>query len=68
LGFDDRLTTHGIRATISSALNELGYPRERIEVQSLIRIRIKYAPLIIILCMWCNNRRWCRRGLISWML
>lgn len=33
LGYKDRLTTHGIRATISTALNELGYPREWIEAQ-----------------------------------
>ena len=29
----DLLTGHGIRATISTALNELGYPKEWIEVQ-----------------------------------
>lgn len=33
LGYKDRLTTHGIRATISTALNELGYPKEWIEAQ-----------------------------------
>jgi hypothetical protein len=27
LGYEDRLTGHGIRATISTALNELGYPK-----------------------------------------
>lgn len=33
LGYKDRLTTHGIRATISTALNELGYPKQWIEAQ-----------------------------------
>lgn len=33
MGYADRLTGHGIRATISTALNELGYPKEWIEVQ-----------------------------------
>lgn len=33
LGYKDRLTSHGIRATLSTALNELGYPQEWIEAQ-----------------------------------
>lgn len=33
MGYADRLTGHGIRATISTALNELDYPKEWIEVQ-----------------------------------
>lgn len=33
MGYVDQLTGHGIRATISTALNELGYPQEWIEVQ-----------------------------------
>lgn len=33
LGYKDKLTTHGIRATISTALNELGYQKEWIEAQ-----------------------------------
>ena len=33
LGYKDRLTGHGIRATLSTALNELGYQREWIEAQ-----------------------------------
>lgn len=33
MGYRDRLTGHGIRATISTALNELGYPKEWIEAQ-----------------------------------
>lgn len=33
MGYAERLTGHGIRATISTALNELGYPKEWIEVQ-----------------------------------
>ena len=33
LGYTDRLTTHGIRATLSTALNELGYQKEWIEAQ-----------------------------------
>lgn len=33
MGYKDRLTGHGIRATISTALNELGYPKEWIEAQ-----------------------------------
>ncbi|CVK15993.1 Phage integrase family protein [Apibacter mensalis] len=33
MGYKDKLTTHGIRATISTALNEEGYPREWIEAQ-----------------------------------
>lgn len=27
MGFADRLTGHGMRATISTALNEIGYPK-----------------------------------------
>jgi len=33
MGYVNRLTGHGIRATISTALNELGYRKEWIEVQ-----------------------------------
>lgn len=33
LGYDGRLTGHGIRATISTALNELGYPDKWIDAQ-----------------------------------
>ncbi|GKT19685.1 tyrosine-type recombinase/integrase [Acidovorax sp. SUPP2522] len=33
MGYRDQLTGHGIRATISTALNELGYHKEWIEVQ-----------------------------------
>lgn len=33
LGFDKRLTGHGIRATLSTALNELDYPKQWIEAQ-----------------------------------
>lgn len=33
MGYKDRLTGHGIRATLSTALNELGYPKEWIEAQ-----------------------------------
>ncbi|MBI0561370.1 tyrosine-type recombinase/integrase [Pectobacterium parmentieri] len=33
MGYADQLTGYGIRATISTALNELGYPKEWIEVQ-----------------------------------
>ncbi len=33
MGYKNLLTGHGIRATISTALNELGYPKEWIEVQ-----------------------------------
>ena len=33
LGYKDRLTTHGIRATISTGLNEFGYNKEWIEAQ-----------------------------------
>lgn len=33
LGYHNKLTTHGIRATISTALNEMNYPKEWIEAQ-----------------------------------
>ncbi len=33
LGYDGRLTGHGIRATISTALNELGYPKAWVDAQ-----------------------------------
>jgi integrase len=33
MGYRDRLTGHGIRATISTALNEIGYRQEWIEAQ-----------------------------------
>jgi len=33
MGYANRLTGHGIRATISTALNEPGYRKEWIEVQ-----------------------------------
>jgi len=33
MGYANRLTGHGIRATISTALNEIGYRKEWIEVQ-----------------------------------
>ncbi|UYZ84338.1 tyrosine-type recombinase/integrase [Entomomonas sp. E2T0] len=33
MGYKDKLTGHGIRATLSTALNELGYPKEWIEAQ-----------------------------------
>ena len=33
MGYVDRLTGHGIRATISTALNELGYPKVWVDAQ-----------------------------------
>jgi hypothetical protein len=33
MGYEDRLTGHGIRATISTALNELGYPKVWVDSQ-----------------------------------
>jgi len=33
MGFADRLTGHGMRATISTALNEIGYPKVWIDAQ-----------------------------------
>lgn len=33
MGFADRLTGHGVRATISTALNEIGYPKIWIDAQ-----------------------------------
>jgi integrase len=33
IGYADRLTAHGIRGTLSTALNEIGYPRAWIETQ-----------------------------------
>jgi len=33
IGFADRLTGHGMRATISTALNEIGYPKVWIDAQ-----------------------------------
>lgn len=31
MGYEDQLTGHGIRATISTALNELGYPKKWVD-------------------------------------
>ncbi|UZZ09397.1 tyrosine-type recombinase/integrase [Ectopseudomonas mendocina] len=33
MGYEDQLTGHGIRATISTALNELGYPKKWVDSQ-----------------------------------
>jgi integrase len=33
MGYKDRLTGHGIRSTISTALNEIGYPKVWVDVQ-----------------------------------
>jgi len=33
MGYEDQLTGHGIRATISTALNELGYPKKWMDAQ-----------------------------------
>ncbi|CUJ60060.1 Putative prophage CPS-53 integrase [Achromobacter xylosoxidans] len=33
MGYEDQLTGHGIRATISTALNELGYPSKWVDAQ-----------------------------------
>lgn len=33
MGYDGQLTGHGIRATISTALNELGYPKKWVDAQ-----------------------------------
>lgn len=33
MGYEDQLTGHGIRATISTALNELGYPKKWVDAQ-----------------------------------
>ncbi|WP_085706849.1 integrase arm-type DNA-binding domain-containing protein [Pseudomonas sp. B35(2017)] len=33
MGYDGRLTAHGIRATLSTALNELGYPKVWVDAQ-----------------------------------
>lgn len=33
MGYEDQLTGHGLRATMSTALNELGYPKKWIDAQ-----------------------------------
>ena len=33
MGYEDQLTGHGIRATISTALNEVGYPKKWVDAQ-----------------------------------
>lgn len=33
MGYDDQLTGHGIRATLSTALNEIGYPKIWVDAQ-----------------------------------
>jgi len=33
MGYEDQLTGHGIRATISTALNEIGYPKKWVDAQ-----------------------------------
>jgi hypothetical protein len=33
MGYADRLTGHGIRGTLSTALNEIGYPKAWVEAQ-----------------------------------
>jgi integrase len=33
IGFQDQLTGHGIRGTISTALNEIGYPKDWVDAQ-----------------------------------
>src|SRR3546814_17148692 len=33
MGYDGRLTGHGLRATMSTALNEIGYPRVWVDAQ-----------------------------------
>ena len=33
IGYEDQLTGHGIRATMSTALNELGYPKKWVDAQ-----------------------------------
>ena len=33
MGYEDQLTGHGIRATMSTALNELGYPKKWVDAQ-----------------------------------
>ena len=33
MGFDGRLTGHGLRATMSTALNEIGYPKAWVDAQ-----------------------------------
>ena len=35
MGYDGRLTGHGLRATLSTALNEIGYPRVWVDAQLL---------------------------------
>jgi integrase len=33
MGYEDRLTGHGIRGTISTALNEIGFPKVWVDAQ-----------------------------------
>lgn len=72
MGYADRLTGHGIRATISTALNELGYPKEWIEVQlshadpNKIRAAYNHADYVeqrrMMMQDWADRLDACERG------
>jgi integrase len=44
MGYQDILTGHGIRATISTALNELGYEKKWVDAQLHTQTPIRSAP------------------------
>ena len=72
MGYADLLTGHGIRATISTALNELGYPKEWIEVQlshadpNKIRAAYNHADYVeqrrMMMQDWADRLDACERG------
>jgi len=72
MGYKDLLTGHGIRATISTALNELGYPKEWIEVQlshadpNKIRAAYNHADYVeqrrTMMQEWADRLDACERG------
>ena len=79
MGFKDRLTGHGIRATISTALNELDYKKDWIEAQlshsdkDQIRATYNHAEYVEqrrqMMQEWADRLdAWEQEGLRQWVL
>jgi hypothetical protein len=75
MGYANRLTAHGIRATFSTACNEIGYPAAWIEAQlshadpNAIRAAYNHAEYVEqrrrMMQDWADRLDWCGQGRVE---
>ena len=75
MGYDKRLTVHGLRATFSTAFNEIGYPPAWIEAQlshsdpNAIRAAYNHAEYVEqrrrMMQDWADRLDWLEQGRIE---